>query len=247
MEINIVCYTDGSGYWSQVATAVTCVGIKLNYLSGDSKFAEVHVVFDESTWNVDNYGLIYSDRKWLNELHSRLACFGFNCADLDYSEQGMQGKMFVSLDAGPKFINSWRRVQPGYVEGIEELIEENGGAVSLSDTEMVPEIKIKNHHNPAALAACAEWVSKLNNDVYRTPEDAREAITCTLSQYIKEWDANPNDVHMHTVATGGYMIMAYPPYNTGIRRIEFLIDPFIADLHNWSKRDDNDCNTEFCA
>ena len=246
MEINFVCHTDGSGYWSQVATAVACVGIKLSYLSGDSKFAEVHVVFDESTWDVDQYGLIYTDRKWLNELHSRLAQFGFDCSYLDYSEQGMQGKMFVSLDAGPEFINSWRRVQPGYVEGIEEMIAESGGAVSLSDEEIVPKFKIKNHYNPAALAACAFWVSKLNNDVYQSPAEARGAIVRTMEQYIKEWDQR-QDTHVHTVATGGFLIMAYPPCNDGIRRIEFLIDPFIADLHNWQQRVDNDCNTEFCA
>jgi hypothetical protein len=57
---------------------------------------EMLVFFDTNTWDVKD-GLIYNDEGFLNELRAALAEVGFN-DEIDYSEQGMQGKDFVSLD-----------------------------------------------------------------------------------------------------------------------------------------------------
>jgi hypothetical protein len=51
--------------------------------------------------------LIYTDRQFQNELRVFLNQHGLVGADVDYSEQGMQGDDYVSLDVGRKFLKSW--------------------------------------------------------------------------------------------------------------------------------------------
>jgi hypothetical protein len=47
---------------------------------------------------------------FLKQLRKYLVGLGFNSEDVGYSEQGMQGDDYVSLDAGPKFIESFSKV-----------------------------------------------------------------------------------------------------------------------------------------
>ena len=52
-------------------------------------------------------GLIYSDPQWIKEFRLLLKAHGFSYAaaeNVDYSEKGMQGVNYVSLDAGRTFI-----------------------------------------------------------------------------------------------------------------------------------------------
>jgi hypothetical protein len=51
--------------------------------------------------------LIYTDSLFLASLKRILAEQGFDASDVTYSEQGMQGTDYVSLDVGPKFLTSW--------------------------------------------------------------------------------------------------------------------------------------------
>ena len=62
--------------------------------------------FDTASWNVDTDGLIYTDRLFLLQLQMFLDEH-FGSADVSYSEQGMQGDNFVSLDVGEDFIKSY--------------------------------------------------------------------------------------------------------------------------------------------
>jgi len=51
--------------------------------------------------------LIYTDRAWMSSFLSCMATLGFSVqalADIDYSEAGMQGDNFVSMDVGGDFI-----------------------------------------------------------------------------------------------------------------------------------------------
>ena len=56
------------------------------------------------------HGLIYTDAQFKRELRSFLETQGLDATDVSYSEQGMQGDNYVSLDVGDKFIASWIRV-----------------------------------------------------------------------------------------------------------------------------------------
>ena len=100
--------TAGDGYWSPVQTAVEITDMQLGYVNDEQSFGELCVYFNTATWNVEHDGLIYTDTDFLNELQLFLAQHGLVGSDVDYSEQGMQGDDYVSLDIGKAFIDSWQ-------------------------------------------------------------------------------------------------------------------------------------------
>ena len=102
--------TDGSGYWSDVATTVKVTHLQVPYINEERDFGELCVYFNTNTWRIDRQGLIYTDQRWLKELRDALAARGYDASDVSYSEQGMQGDDYVSLDVGEKFIASWTKV-----------------------------------------------------------------------------------------------------------------------------------------
>lgn len=99
--------TSGDGYWSNVAKEVDVEGMCIAYVNDENDFGELRVYFDTSDWNVQKDGLIYTDRLFLRQLRSYLNSKGLKGADVDYSEQGMQGHNYVSLDVGAAFLQSW--------------------------------------------------------------------------------------------------------------------------------------------
>jgi hypothetical protein len=103
--------TDGRGYWSRTAKAVTIVDMKLGkgtqWEDDNEIHGELRVAFDTATWDVDKEGLIYTDNLFLKELREFLDEHGLPGKDVCYSEQGMQGDDFVSLDAGTEFYRAW--------------------------------------------------------------------------------------------------------------------------------------------
>jgi hypothetical protein len=103
----VILNTDGTGWWSNAKKAVRIVDMQLGYESDEGDFGELQVVFDTETWDVNVDGLIYTDRLFLQELRAFLDAHGLPGADVDYSEQGMQGVDYVSLDVEEKFLNSW--------------------------------------------------------------------------------------------------------------------------------------------
>lgn len=108
-ELNTSICTDGDGYWSVVARPVEVKSAALgftDYNDGDL-YGELQVEFDTNTWDIEQDGLIYTDSLFLEQLRIALEAKGLDASDLTYSEQGMQGENYVSLDAGPKFIASW--------------------------------------------------------------------------------------------------------------------------------------------
>ena len=100
--------TSGDGYWSDVAKEVDIEDMRIAYVSDEDDFGELRVYFNTMTWNVYKDGLIYTDRLFLRLLRSYLNSKGLKGADVDYSEQGMQGDNFVSLDVGEAFLRSWK-------------------------------------------------------------------------------------------------------------------------------------------
>jgi hypothetical protein len=106
-----VFHTSGDGFWSGRARAVDIVDIQLDtgrrWEGEDTINGELRVYFDTKTWNVDNHGLIYTDRLFVKELRAFLDAHGLPGKDVCYSEQGMQGYDYVSLDAGTEFYEAW--------------------------------------------------------------------------------------------------------------------------------------------
>jgi hypothetical protein len=114
--MNVVFNTSGDGYWSSVVNAqVRITDMKLGYIddeldeNGRCTFGELRVYFDTETWDVNEHGLIYTDKLFLKQLRAFLDSQALAGADVSYSEQGMQGDDYVSLDVGAEFLDSWAR------------------------------------------------------------------------------------------------------------------------------------------
>ena len=110
INFNTTLRTNGRGYWSNKARAVDVTKLNVPYVSDEGDFGELRVYFTKDSWDVNTDGLIYTDKQFKTELREALTVAGFDASDVDYSEQGMQGNTFVSLDVGPKFINSWTNI-----------------------------------------------------------------------------------------------------------------------------------------
>ena len=101
--VNKMFTTCGDGYWSTVAKDVFVESINM-YISADEEEGcdgDLQAYFTEETWN-DSYGLIYTDSEFLHCVHTALFLAGISTEvveDVCYSEQGMQGDDYVSMDA----------------------------------------------------------------------------------------------------------------------------------------------------
>ena len=107
MIIDAELSTNGKGLWSRSKTVVRCTKMTLHNYDNEWNCGELRVFFTKKTWDIDILGLIYTDPQWIKEFRQYLKMtFGFSpkaCKDVDYSEQGMQGDNYVSLDIGKIF------------------------------------------------------------------------------------------------------------------------------------------------
>lgn len=107
MQVSKVLPTGGDGYWSDVQANVPLVALDLAYVNDEADFGELRVYFDPKSWNVNRDGLIYTDSVFLHELKHFLVGELDLPSDVGYSEQGMQGDDYVSLDVGQRFVAKW--------------------------------------------------------------------------------------------------------------------------------------------
>ena len=105
-KLTAVLSTNGSGYWSKVSKDVKIIGYTVPYVNDEQDFGELRVYFDVAYWDVNEDGLIYTDRQFEKELVDLFTRMGMDGSDISYSEQGMQGDNYVSLDVGEHFIRS---------------------------------------------------------------------------------------------------------------------------------------------
>jgi len=118
METTTILNTNGRGLWSRQAKSVTVTGLDCiitKMEDEDRLFGELMVRFDTTSWNTDKDGLIYTDDQFLQELQTYLKSQGFTVEasdDVSYSEQGMQGDEYVSLDVGSEFCQEWINKYP---------------------------------------------------------------------------------------------------------------------------------------
>lgn len=95
--------TDGSGLWSGEARRVGINHLVVEHY--DEGYGELRVLYN-SDWDIHQLGLIYTDKLWLKELKNQLAQLGIT-GEIHYSEQGMQGEDYVSLDCDAQFCESF--------------------------------------------------------------------------------------------------------------------------------------------
>ena len=113
-NVNWQTHTGGNGLWSSAAKAATILEVWLSSVNDEGDFGELCARFDTKSWNCDADGLIYTDSIWLDEFRALMRSLGFTRTavnDITYSEQGMQGYNYVSMDVGADFM---REVEPMY-------------------------------------------------------------------------------------------------------------------------------------
>jgi len=101
----VIFNTSGDGYWSRTAKSVEIVDMRLGFVGDDKEFGELCVYFNTADWDVKTDGLIYTDNEFLHELNVFLVEQGL--CPVTYSEQGMQGDDYVSLDVEEEFLALW--------------------------------------------------------------------------------------------------------------------------------------------
>ena len=117
MKVSLETKTDGSGRWSDCSASVTIIDLDIGYLNDEEEdeedrctFGELRAYFSPNDWAVSFRNLIYTDKMWLKTFRNQLAVIGFSKSaveDVDYSEQGMQGYDYVSMDVGKAFLDEW--------------------------------------------------------------------------------------------------------------------------------------------
>lgn len=110
MTVIATLHTSADGFWSDIERAVNIVDIEATFDTED--FGELRVYFD-TTWDVTKDGLIYTDTQFLKEFRELLCQGGFTvdeALDVTYSEQGMQGDDYVSMDIFGTACAAWHRL-----------------------------------------------------------------------------------------------------------------------------------------
>lgn len=110
IKFGAIIKTAGDGFWSTHQQNVQCTIAEVSYVNSPQTFGELRVYFDTNSWNVDESGLIYTDDGFLAGVHEAFKLAGFDPSDIEYSEQGMQGDNYVSMDVGEKFLTSWEKI-----------------------------------------------------------------------------------------------------------------------------------------
>lgn len=113
-QVNWQTHTGGNGYWSSAIKSVQVLRVELADIGEDGDFGELRAYFNTGDWDCNEEGLIYTDSVWINEFRALMRSLGFTrnaVNDITYSEQGMQGYDYVSMDVNEDFL---REVEPMY-------------------------------------------------------------------------------------------------------------------------------------
>jgi hypothetical protein len=113
--VNWQTHTDGTSMWAEgLVRTVQILEVDLRNCNDEQDFGELCARFNTRDWDSQKDGLIYTDRRWIEEFRALMRTLGFSpraVEDINYSEQGMQGYNYVSMDVGPDFL---REVEPMY-------------------------------------------------------------------------------------------------------------------------------------
>lgn len=102
--------TCGTGLWTSEKKLVEIEQLGYRVIEGYGKdntfYLMLNVFFNTRRWNIERHGLIYTDPRWLRHFNSELRrVFPKTLGKIrfDYTEQGMQGNNYVSLEGCKRF------------------------------------------------------------------------------------------------------------------------------------------------
>ena len=93
--------TGGDGLWSTRSTIVEVTGLTIKWEG--SNMVEISASFDPNTWDVERDGLIYTDKMFLEGIRRKISDLCGNNTTMDYTEQGMQGDDYISLESNDRY------------------------------------------------------------------------------------------------------------------------------------------------
>ncbi len=111
-RLKTILHTCGNGFWSDEMRKVQVTKAVIKYYIEDNVIQnglELKVFFSKKSWDPDKHGLIYTDKLFIKELKVWLKSLGLS-GYVDYTEQGMQGDNYVSLEVDKRFFNSWNKL-----------------------------------------------------------------------------------------------------------------------------------------
>lgn len=120
MEVNITTTCSGRGFWSNEPGRVVRIEyLEVAYLADTTEHGELCAYFAETDWDPKQDGLIYTDPGWMETFRRGMEQCGFTPQEVDdisYTEAGMQGEDYVSMDFGKTFFAGWKRVTQSITE-----------------------------------------------------------------------------------------------------------------------------------
>ena len=106
-------YVSGDGEYCKSYKSVRIVDMNIFAMINDNKADEceyegvvVEVKFDSRDWKIEDDGLIYTDSGFLSDLQLFFESKGVDASALEYTEHGMQGEEWVSLEADEAFFRT---------------------------------------------------------------------------------------------------------------------------------------------
>lgn len=99
-EVQLITQTNGIGSWTAVRKKINIKS--LDVIDG----IELRAYFSVDDWDTYEHGFIYTDEGWLESFKKQLVTIGIHpkqCDGIGYSEYGMQGEEYVSLDVPDGF------------------------------------------------------------------------------------------------------------------------------------------------
>ncbi len=115
VDVDWACSTGGDGFWTDRSSVTRITRLELAFVSNDGRFGELRAHLDPSSWNAEQLGYVYTDRTWIATFRLLLESLGFSGAQasrVNYSEQGMQGDDYVSMDVSEPFLEAWKARLP---------------------------------------------------------------------------------------------------------------------------------------
>lgn len=128
--------TAGTGLWSmekrkeQDGPIITKLVLELSTYDkmmkddfySNKKQIWTHLKVYFTNWSVREEGLIYTDPGFIRSFRKILMTMGFSqraLRGIDYTEQGMQGRNYVSMQVNTTFVEEWRDLVGEHEESIE--------------------------------------------------------------------------------------------------------------------------------
>ncbi len=115
VDVDWACSTGGDGFWTRHVGVTRITRLELAYVANDGRFGELRAHLDPASWDSERLDVVYTDRTWLAAFRLLLETLGFSSAEaarVNYSEAGMQGDDYVSMDVTEPFLEAWKARLP---------------------------------------------------------------------------------------------------------------------------------------